>query len=106
MRGARRESISLVEILPTPNVDFTDFTAFSIFAFVEYFVAASNMFFYWTILDDLPDEEIVVLKPLAGAATAAFNGGDKESEAAPAANGHCSQKMPDDDIALETKKDQ
>ena len=105
MRGPRRESISLVEILPNPNIDFTDFTAFSIFAFVEYFVAASNMFFYWTILDDLPDEEIVVLKPLAGAATA-FNGGDKESEAAPAANGHCSQKMPDDDLALETKKDQ
>ena len=85
--------------MPTP------IAAFSIFAFVEYFVAASNMFFYWTILDDLPDEEIVVLKPLAGAATA-FNGGDKESEAAPAANGHCSQKMPDDDLALETKKDQ
>ena len=105
MRGARRESISLVEILPTPNVDFTDFTAFSIFAFVEYFVAASNMFFYWTILDDLPDEEIVVLKPLAGAASA-FNRDDKESEAAPAANGHCSQKMPDDDLAVETKKDQ
>ena len=63
------------------------------------------MFFYWTILDDLPDEEIVVLKPLAGAATA-FNGDDKESEAAPAANGHCSQKMPDYDIAVETKKDQ
>ena len=87
--------------MPTPTL----IAAFSIFAFVEYFVAASNMFFYWTILDDLPDEEIVVLKPLAGA-TAAFNGGDKESEAAPAANGHCSQKMPDDDLALETKKDQ
>ena len=64
------------------------------------------MFFYWTILDDLPDEEIVVLKPLAGATPALTGGGDKESEAAPAANGHCPQKMPGSDLSFESKKDQ
>jgi hypothetical protein len=30
---------------------------------VEYFVAAANMYYYWTIVTDLPDEELVVLKP-------------------------------------------
>ena len=37
--------------------------AFSIFAFAEYFVAAANMGYYWTLVNDLPDEEIVVKKP-------------------------------------------
>ena len=59
------------------------------------------MFFYWTILDDLPDEEIVVLKPLAGATAAAAVGKDET----PAANGHCSQNMPNDPSS-EVKKDQ
>ena len=57
------------------------------------------MFFYWTILDDLPDEEIVVLKPIAIGATA------DGKDAAPASNGHCLQKMPND-LASEAKKDQ
>lgn len=39
------------------------FSAFSIFAFAEYFVAAANMSYYWTLVNDLPDEEIVVKKP-------------------------------------------
>ena len=39
------------------------FPAFSIFAFAEYFVAAANMGYYWTLVNDLPDEEIVVKKP-------------------------------------------
>ena len=37
--------------------------AFSIFAFVEYFVAAANMFFYWSVVLDMPDEEVVVMRP-------------------------------------------
>ena len=41
------------------------FSAFSIFAFVEYFVAAANMYYYWSIATDLPDEEIVVLQPVS-----------------------------------------
>ena len=45
------------------NLFLFSFSAFSIFAFVEYFVAAANMYFYWTIVYDLPDEEIIVLKP-------------------------------------------
>ena len=43
---------------------FFYFSAFSIFAFAEYFVAAANMGYYWTLVNDLPDEEIVVKKPL------------------------------------------
>ena len=38
-------------------------TAFSTFAFAEYFVAAANMGYYWTLVGDLPDEEIIVKKP-------------------------------------------
>ena len=75
--------------------------AFSIFAFVEYFVAASNMFFYWTILDDLPDEEIVVLKPLGSKDAVGGGGGSKDAASASVANGHCSQ-----DPASDAKKDQ
>ena len=39
------------------------FSAFSTFAFAEYFVAAANMGYYWTLVGDLPDEEIIVKKP-------------------------------------------
>lgn len=41
------------------------FAAFSTFAFAEYFVAAANMGYYWTLVSDLPDEELVVSKPKA-----------------------------------------
>ena len=37
--------------------------AFSKFATAEYLVAVMNMAFYWTIVKDLPSEEIVVLHP-------------------------------------------
>ena len=37
--------------------------AFSIFAFAEYVVAVANMGYYWTIVDDLPTEQIVVMRP-------------------------------------------
>ena len=37
--------------------------AFSIFAFAEYIVAVANMGYYWTIVDDLPTEQIVVMRP-------------------------------------------
>jgi len=40
-----------------------DSMAFSTFAFAEYFVAAANMGYYWTLVGDLPDEEIIVKKP-------------------------------------------
>ena len=56
-------------------------SAFSIFAFVEYLVAAANMYYYWTIVCDLPTEDIVVMKPpqraqklTAAADTTAING--------------------------------
>lgn len=45
------------------------FSAFSIFAFIEYFVAAANMGFYWTIVCDLPDERIIVMRPGSGTAS-------------------------------------
>ncbi len=45
-----------------PNTIFHS-TAFSIFAFVEYFVAGANMFYYWSLACDLPEEEIVVMQP-------------------------------------------
>ena len=32
------------------------------FAFVEYWVAAANMAFYWTVGTDMPNEEIVVVR--------------------------------------------
>ena len=38
-------------------------SAFSIFAFAEYIVAVANMGYYWTIVDDLPTEQIVVMRP-------------------------------------------
>ena len=47
------------------------FPAFSIFAFVEYFVAAANMGYYWTLVSDLPNEEIIVRQPLTLSATVA-----------------------------------
>ena len=37
--------------------------AFSIFAFAEYIVAVTNMAYYWTIVEDLPAEQIVVMRP-------------------------------------------
>ena len=37
--------------------------AFSIFAFAEYIVAVANMAYYWTIVQDLPTEQIVVMRP-------------------------------------------
>ena len=37
--------------------------AFSIFAFAEYIVAVANMGYYWTIVEDLPTEQIVVMRP-------------------------------------------
>ena len=37
--------------------------AFSIFAFAEYVVAVANMGYYWTIVEDLPTEQIVVMRP-------------------------------------------
>ena len=51
-------------------------TAFSTFAFAEYFVAAANMGYYWTIVGDLPNEEIIVRKPysLDGASVDLPNG--------------------------------
>jgi len=33
------------------------------FAFIEYWVAAANMAFYWTVGTDMPDEEIIVVRP-------------------------------------------
>eukprot|EP00094_Tigriopus_californicus_P006057 TCALIF_05833-PA protein Name:"Similar to CG7990 Post-GPI attachment to proteins factor 2-like (Drosophila melanogaster)" AED:0.06 eAED:0.06 QI:0/0.75/0.8/1/0.75/0.8/5/515/362 len=45
------------------HIRHCDALAFSIFAFVEYFVAAANMAFYWTIVDDLPNEEVTVGRP-------------------------------------------
>jgi len=45
------------------HIKHCDSFAFSIFAFAEYFVAAANMGYYWTLVNDLPDEEIVVKKP-------------------------------------------
>ena len=32
------------------------------FAFVEYWVAAANMAFYWTVGSEMPNEEIVVIR--------------------------------------------
>jgi len=43
------------------------FLAFSIFAFIEYWVAAANMAFYWTVGTDMPDEEIIVVRPALNA---------------------------------------
>ena len=37
--------------------------AFSIFAFAEYIVAVANMAYYWTIVQDLPTEQVVVMRP-------------------------------------------
>lgn len=48
---------------------FSVFSAFSIFAFAEYFVATANMGYYWTLVSDLPNEEIVVKQPSLTAAT-------------------------------------
>ena len=42
---------------------FIAYTAFSIFAFAEYIVAVTNMSYYWTIAEDLPTEQIVVMRP-------------------------------------------
>merc|ERR1711997_560507 len=39
-----------------------DAFAFSKFATAEYFVAVTNMAFYWTLTTDLPSEEIMVLR--------------------------------------------
>ena len=50
-------------LIPTIYFSFSFIAAFSIFAFAEYFVAAANMGYYWTLVNDLPDEEIVVKKP-------------------------------------------
>ena len=36
--------------------------AFSTFALVEYLVAGANMYFYWTVVCDLPTEQVVVLQ--------------------------------------------
>ncbi len=33
------------------------------FAFIEYWVAVANMAFYWTVGNDMPNEEIVVIRP-------------------------------------------
>ncbi len=71
-------------------------TAFSIFAFVEYFVAANNMFFYWTIGDDLDDEQVVVMKPCGG-------GDGLASSPKCSPNGHVNSV--DIPTAEETKKD-
>jgi len=37
------------------------FSAFSVFAFVEYLVAGANMYFYYSISEDLPEERLAVL---------------------------------------------
>jgi len=56
--------ISLMGYFYFRHIIHCDSFAFSIFAFAEYFVAAANMGYYWTLVNDLPDEEIVVKKPL------------------------------------------
>ncbi len=33
------------------------------FAFIEYWVASANMAFYWTVGSDMPNEEIIVVRP-------------------------------------------
>jgi len=38
-----------------------------VFAFIEYWVAAANMAFYWTVGSDMPNEEIIVVRPSAQA---------------------------------------
>jgi len=40
-----------------------DIFAFSKFATAEYFVAVTNMAFYWTLTMDLPTEQVLVLRP-------------------------------------------
>ena len=50
-------------------ISFFLFSAFSTFAFAEYFVATANMGYYWTLVSDLPNEEIVVKQPFLTAAT-------------------------------------
>lgn len=56
-------SIALMAYFYYRHIKHCDNLAFSIFAFIEYFVAAANMGFYWTIVCDLPDERIIVMKP-------------------------------------------
>ena len=43
--------------------DWFHFAAFSKFATAEYFVAVTNMAFYWTLTHDLSTEEVVVIRP-------------------------------------------
>merc|ERR1719232_1540671 len=53
------------------HIRHCDLMAFSIFALAEYFVAAANMGYYWTLVDDLPNEEIVVRTPTSAVDTSA-----------------------------------
>ena len=49
----------------TKSISLLSFAAFSKFATAEYFVAVTNMAFYWTLTQDLPTEEIAVIRPPA-----------------------------------------
>ena len=58
----------MLEILQngkTKPISLLSFAAFSKFATAEYFVAVTNMAFYWTLTQDLPTEEIAVIRPPA-----------------------------------------
>lgn len=56
--------IALMAYFYYRHVFHCDNMAFSIFAFAEYFVATANMGYYWTLVSDLPNEEIIVKQPL------------------------------------------
>jgi hypothetical protein len=66
MNGSRQR-IATKFLKPSSFIHFFFFfhnlIAFSIFAFAEYIVAVANMGYYWTIVDDLPTEQIVVIRP-------------------------------------------
>lgn len=84
-----------------------DSMAFSIFAFVEYWVAVSNMGFYWTVVTDMPNEEIVVLKPAVGHVGHVLSStAETELNSHIIANGHTTNKKDNDDLVDEAKKDQ
>ena len=65
--NGRRQRIASKFLKPSSFIHFYFFLhnliAFSIFAFAEYIVAVANMGYYWTIVGDLPTEQIVVMRP-------------------------------------------
>lgn len=83
LQTEKGKSHNIADHFPAPwsFQTFIYFPAFSIFAFVEYLVAAANMYYYWTIVCDLPTEDIVVMKPPQLAAIC-------KSSAASKVNGH------------------